>query len=193
MFACWGKLASAEESSSYHPLLCHMVDVAMVTREMWQYSFSPSQRGGLSIALGLGHDQDSAGLWCAFLAGLHDLGKASPAFQLQVERVRAKVEQRLRDNGLSVSSLRASKFTPHGVITAATLPSILTTAFGMDSHIASRIGTVIGGHHGVFPTSSETQGRQLHRHRQSKVGPSPARPGRSAGQRARRAPRPLAR
>ncbi len=158
MFACWGKLASADESSSYHPLLCHMVDVAMVTREMWHYSLSPSQRGGLSIALGLGHDQDSAGLWCAFLAGLHDLGKASPAFQLQVERVRTKVEQRLRDNGLTVSSLRTSKYTPHGVITAATLPCILTTAFGMGSHIANRIGTVIGGHHGVFPTSSETQG-----------------------------------
>ena len=158
MFACWGKLASADESSSYHPLLCHMVDVAMVTREMWQYSLSPSQRGGLSIALGLGHDQDSAGLWCAFLAGLHDLGKASPAFQLQVERVRTRVEQRLRDNGLTVSSLRTSKYTPHGVVTAATLPSILTTAFGMGSHIANRIGTVIGGHHGVFPTSSETQG-----------------------------------
>ena len=154
MFACWGKLASADESSSYHPLLCHMVDVAMVTREMWHYSLSPSQRGGLSIALGLGHDQDSAGLWCAFLARLHDLGKASPAFQLQVERVRTKVEQRLRDNGLTVSSLRTSKYTPHGVITAATLPCILTTAFGMGSHIANRIGTVIGGHHGVFPTSS---------------------------------------
>ena len=158
MFACWGKLASADESSSYHPLLCHMVDVAMVTREMWQYSLSPSQRSGLSIALGLGHDQDSAGLWCAFLAGLHDLGKASPAFQLQVERVRTKVEQRLRENGLTVSSLRTSKYTPHGVITAATLPSILTTAFGMGNQIANRIGTVIGGHHGVFPTSSETQG-----------------------------------
>lgn len=158
MFACWGKLASADESPSYHPLLCHMIDVAMVTRAMWRYSLSPSQRGGLSIGLGLEHDQDSAGLWCAFLAGLHDLGKASPAFQLQVEKTRAKVKQRLRDNGLTVSSIRTSKFTPHGVITAATLPSILTAAFGMGSRIANRIGTVIGGHHGVFPTSSEIQG-----------------------------------
>ena len=158
MFACWGKLASAEESSSYHPLLCHMVDVAMVTREMWQCSLSPSQRGGLSMGLGLGHDQDAAGRWCAFIAGLHDLGKASPAFQLQVEKVRAKVEQRLRDNGLTVPSLQASKYTPHGVITAATLPGILTAEFWMDRHIANRVGTVTGGHHGVFPTSSEIQG-----------------------------------
>lgn len=158
MFACWGKLASANESPSYHPLLCHMVDVAMVTREMWQHSLSPSQRGGLSMGLGLGHDQDAAGLWCALLGGLHDLGKASPAFQLQVESVRAKVEQRLRGNGLTVPSRQTSKYTPHGVITAATLPGIFTAAFGMDRRIATRIGTVIGGHHGVFPTSSETQG-----------------------------------
>ena len=158
MFACWGKLASADELPSYHPLLCHMVDVAMVTREMWQYCLSPSQRGGLSIGLGLGHDQDSAGLWCAFLAGLHDLGKASPAFQLQVERVCVEVEHRLRANGLTAPPLRTSKYTPHGVITAATLPSILNATFGMGSRIASRIGTVIGGHHGVFPTSGEIQG-----------------------------------
>ena len=158
MFACWGKLASADASPSYHPLLCHMVDVAMVTREMWHYSLSSGLRRGLSVGLGLEHDQDAAGLWCAFLAGLHDLGKASPAFQLQVEKTRAKVKQRLRDNGLTVSSFRTSKYTPHGVITAATLPSILTAAFGMGSRIANRIGTVIGGHHGVFPTSSETQG-----------------------------------
>ena len=158
MFACWGKLASADEPSSYHPLLCHMVDVAMVTREMWQYSLSPSQRGGLSIGLGLEHDQDSAGLWCAFLAGLHDLGKASPAFQLQVDRVRGEVKQRLRDNGLPVPTLHDSRHTPHGVITTTVLPYILADAFGMGRHIANRIGTVIGGHHGVFPTSSETQG-----------------------------------
>jgi len=44
------------------------------------------------------------------------------------------------------------------VITAATIPSILTAAFGMGSRIANRIGTVIGGHHGVFPTNSEIQG-----------------------------------
>ncbi len=158
MFACWGKLASAGESPGYHPLLCHMVDVAMVTRQMWQHSLSSSQRGGLSIGLGLGHDQDAAGLWCALLGGLHDLGKASPAFQLQVESVRAKVEQRLRDSGLTVPSRQNSRYTPHGAITAATLPGIFTAGFGMDSRIANRIGTIIGGHHGVFPTSTETQG-----------------------------------
>ena len=163
MFACWGKLASADESSSYHPLLCHMVDVAMVTREMWRYSLSPSQRGGLSFGLGLGHDQDSAGLWCAFLAGLHDLGKASPAFQLQNgnpkfrDPARAEVMQRLRDNGLPVPSLHTPKRTLHGAITAATLPSILTAAFEMDRHIANCLSVVTGGHHGNFPTSSATQ------------------------------------
>ena len=158
MFTCWAKLATTEEKPGYHPLLCHMMDVAMVTREMWQYSLSPSQRRGLSTGLGLGHDQDAAGIWCAFLAGLHDLGKASPAFQLQVDRVSAEVKQRLRANGLPVSTLLNSRRTPHGVITATVLPNILADAFGMDKHVANRIGTSIGGHHGVFPTSSETQG-----------------------------------
>ena len=158
VLTCWAKLAATEEAPSYHPLLCHMIDVAMVTREMWQCSLSPSQRRGLSMGLGLGHDQDAAGLWCAFLAGLHDLGKASPAFQLQVDKVRAKVKQRLRDNGLPLPTLRPSRHTPHGAITAATLPSILSDEFGMDKHIANCVAVAVGGHHGVFPTSSEVQG-----------------------------------
>ena len=103
MLACWGKLGDANESGSYHPLLCHMLDVASVAREMWRSTLSPRLRRETTEALGFLEDQDAAGVWCAFLAGLHDLGKASPSFQLQIERVREPVKNRLRrpSGGLS--------------------------------------------------------------------------------------------
>ena len=117
MLACWGKLGDANESESYHPLLCHMLDVASVAREMWRSTLSPRLRRETTEALGFLEDQDAAGVWCAFLAGLHDLGKA---FQFQVERVREPVKNRLRSVGLRVDRYHAISRTPHGTITAAT-------------------------------------------------------------------------
>ena len=121
MLACWAKLSQRDEPDVYHPLLCHMIDVAVVAGEMWSSVLSPGKRSEIAKGLGLGENQDSAGVWCAFLAGLHDLGKASPDFQLQVSRVRAEVTKRLRGIGLPVKTGRSPKTSPHGTITAATL------------------------------------------------------------------------
>ena len=155
IFSCWAKLGVNGDAPDYHPLLCHMVDVAIVALEMWKEALSPRQREGLSKGLGLGDNQDTAGGWCAFIAGLHDLGKASPAFQLQVERIRSEVRGRLRGAGLPAGQNHSPMRIPHGTITAATAPDILETGFGLDRTVAQRLGVVAGGHHGVFPTSSE--------------------------------------
>ena len=159
LLACWAKLNSGNGRPGYHPLLCHMADVAMVAKEMWESTFSPAQQTAMAEALGLGECRDAAGLWCALLAGLHDLGKASPAFQLQVESVRGEVTERLRrsDMHVPVQHRRGLKSTPHGTITAAALPDILFSEFGLSKPMAGRLGTVAGGHHGTFPTSRQVQ------------------------------------
>ena len=152
--ACWAKLSTDEKPPTYHPLLCHMIDVAMVALEMWRRTRSPRYRCEMTKALGFGKDEDTAGLWCAFLAGLHDLGKASPAFQLQVGRVRQEVKERLLASSLWVPKVYGLRHALHGTITSATLPGILKTTFGLDDQTsAHRVGVIVGGHHGTFPTS----------------------------------------
>ena len=98
-------------------------------------------------------------LWCAFLAGLHDLGKASPAFQMQVEGVRVEVAARLQRNGLRVPVQHRSSHAPasHGTVTAATLPDILASSFDLPKPLARWLGAIVGGHHGTFPGSSDVQ------------------------------------
>ena len=44
MFCCWAKLGDDDGSPGYHPLLCHMIDVAMVTFETWRSVLSSRQR-----------------------------------------------------------------------------------------------------------------------------------------------------
>ena len=73
LFTCWAKYDPEVGPPSHHPLLCHMIDVSSVARQMWSSAFSSSRRREMSRALGFGDDKDAAGEWCAFLAGLHDL------------------------------------------------------------------------------------------------------------------------
>ena len=141
-------------SPTYHPLLCHMIDVAMVAQEIWRLALSPGQRSEMTRTLGFGSDDAAAGYWCALFAGLHDLGKASPSFQLQVERVRSKVAGRLHSVGLRWGQIPINP-PPHGTITATTLPSLLEDEFGLDTQVSKRVALVVGGHHGVLPRTSD--------------------------------------
>ena len=48
LLACWGKLDLSNGAFGYHPLLCHMVDVSMVAKEMWESSFSTAQQEAIA-------------------------------------------------------------------------------------------------------------------------------------------------
>jgi CRISPR-associated endonuclease/helicase Cas3 len=136
-------------SRSFHPLLCHMLDVAVVAREMWRTVLPEAARQKLAAALRL--SPESAQRWITYLAALHDLGKASPAFQMRKEAQRLFM---LYQNFGAPPNVEASA-CPHGRVTAGELPEILTSAFDMQKTAADRLAVVIGGHHGIFPTSLE--------------------------------------
>ena len=70
-----------------HPLICHMLDVAQVTLALWNEVLTDSVREQFAEVLGL--DSEATGRLLAFWAALHDLGKASPAFQRQVRSLEA--------------------------------------------------------------------------------------------------------
>ena len=152
-FSCWAKLSVNDDEPDYHPLLCHMVDVATVALEIWRSVLSSKQRSAFAVGLGFGENQEVAGSWCTFVTGLHDLGKASPAFQLGKEQIRQEVRERLRSAGLSSGLNYRARRAPHGTITAAILPHILEQEFGLQGTLAQRLGVVAGGHHGILPTS----------------------------------------
>ncbi|ACZ40837.1 CRISPR-associated helicase/endonuclease Cas3 [Sphaerobacter thermophilus] len=146
----WAKRSRVPGDPAYHPLLCHLLDVALVARVMWDDVLSPAVRRYLAAAFGL--SETDAGPWIAFLTGLHDLGKASPAFQLTWTAAHSL----LRDAGFPLPQRPLDpRATPHGSVTAATLPEILVAEFQLDNQLARRLGTVIGGHHGIFPRAHD--------------------------------------
>ena len=74
------------QDTYYHPLLCHLIYVAVVAEALWEECLPERAREHLAESLQL--DSISSKQWVAFLAGIHDLGKATPVFQAKGSRDR---------------------------------------------------------------------------------------------------------
>lgn len=145
--ATWGKwggdrpeLGSAE---TYHPLVCHMLDVAAVADALWHTALPRAARAALSDGLGLAEAE--ARVWCSYLAALHDIGKCSPSFQRKKPRAVAPLTR------LGLLFAAPSNYpVGHGHVTDWALRSLLLSQ-GLPAGIASTLATALGGHHGTFP------------------------------------------
>jgi CRISPR-associated endonuclease Cas3-HD len=149
----WAKKLSNQGMAdpSFHPLLCHMLDVAAVTECLWQSALERGFRKEISARLNLKEEQ--TGNWLAFWAGLHDLGKASPAFQGKWQEGWESLGPELRLRKLPNNPL------PHGILSAAFIPELLTRRFPIfPRNLADRLGRALGGHHGTFPRSGDLKG-----------------------------------
>ena len=139
-------------AEAYHPLYCHMHDVAAVAGKMWDEVLAG--RGRAFVASHLGLDEAAARRWVTLLAGLHDLGKAAPAFHRHMPGHPA-VLGLPGDLPPSPSDV-VPKHAPHGVVTALALDELLRH-LGVRRDLAKRMGTTAGGHHGFFPSSEDLE------------------------------------
>jgi CRISPR-associated endonuclease/helicase Cas3 len=145
----WAKTPKgASQPHPYHPLICHLIDVALVAEAIWAKVLSPALRQRIAQTLQL--DEQTAGRWVAFLAGLHDLGKASPVFQEQDASGRARLEAA----GVRFPKVKPPKPVPHGTISAALLTNLFED-IGFNEQFSRRLAITVGGHHGVLPTSGD--------------------------------------
>ncbi len=131
------------DAPQFHPLLCHLIDAAMVALQMWRRVLSAALKTRLTERLGC-RSQEEAGRWIAFFVGLHDLGKATPNFAVQWD----EGWFRIRQSGYE--ACKHDKAPSHGEMTTATLHKILKE-LGCAKDIALPVAQVIGGHHGLFP------------------------------------------
>ena len=100
-------------SGAWHPLAYHLLDVAAVASRILDLAPGPAQKAWLQEVLQL--EYAPARQMLALLAGVHDIGKATPDFQQKA----ADRYDALRDAGLHERSFG----TPHGILSAAVLKS----------------------------------------------------------------------
>lgn len=138
--ALWGK--SPEDGRPAHLLLQHLYDTAAVAEIVWERHLSERLRARLDLLSG-GRGREVL----AFIAGIHDVGKATPIFQAQCpEQVPV-----VRGAGLRWGevSRRASAWH-HSLAGGATVRALARMA-GWPREAADWIWPLVAGHHGRIP------------------------------------------
>jgi len=151
----WAKAGRRRAPGPTHALVCHMLDVGLVARALWRQALTDSMRGHFAHALGL--EIPDAERLIAFWAALHDLGKATPAFQRKVEWMAHVLEHA----GLAFPRLYARETYDHGVGSARLLQSILPQRFKTPLPFTHAVAKALGGHHGDWPIAAELRAATL--------------------------------
>ncbi|WP_405466665.1 CRISPR-associated helicase Cas3' [Streptomyces jietaisiensis] len=141
----WGKSA-ARNGGRTHLLLGHLLDTAAVAGVMWDRYLSASFRRRLNeISAGRGR------LWFMWVCGIHDCGKACPAFQ-SMDAVEATP---VLAAGLTWGRLPTGKQQRwrHDVAGALLLRPRLIAEWD-DEEAAEWVWPLVAGHHGTFPPGS---------------------------------------
>lgn len=162
-WALWGKASPSPKhrpspstsppSPDTHPLLCHLADVASVALAMLRHTLPRGTVHQLIHPLQL--PEEHAHAWLAFFIALHDLGKATPAFQAKYPP-QVQIQKSL---GLPFSSHLS--FTLHGTLGIAEMARILSSTFQLPKDTATRVARAVCAHHGTYPTSQESNPRPL--------------------------------
>lgn len=148
----WAKLGKEVWPLKYHPVICHLIDVGQVARQLWDRALQRRVRGWVCTKLGL-EDESAVGKWIAFWAAVHDIGKLTPGFQQyrcnhQTEALKQHVQPSF--------DFPIGRSVHHGTASTAVLAAELErfcTEPGIPQALFNSIAVAVGGHHGIFPTN----------------------------------------
>lgn len=145
--AFWAKKAEKEGKFYWLPLSVHLTDTKNVIRWLWMNWLSDRQREFCVRSLSPSTEEAAVNT-AAFLGAVHDIGKATPAFQQQKgfsnspdldNKLLEKLE-RAGFRGISHHILSHPKKSHHSIAGEYLLKSKFL--------IKDDIGSIIGGHHG---------------------------------------------
>ena len=150
----WAKFGYDPESDRWLPLWLHLLDAAALAEHLAGGWLAPTTRDLIERELA-----DSASdlspteelcLLASWIAGVHDIGKCTPAFSCQV----GKLDDRMKEAGLThepVDPLERRK-VPHALAGHLILRPWLTGEHGWGHGPANALASVVGAHHGIPPT-----------------------------------------
>lgn len=149
----WAK--SLNDDGAWLPLWRHMDDSSDIASGLFD-RWLPRPVVNL-LATPFGGDVTAARTAVTFLAGLHDLGKATPAFAVQSDQL----AQRMREQGLYMPPTKAELIgrqkAHHSVVGHHLLRRWLRDR-GWPERSVAAWAVVLGGHHGVPPDGATLDG-----------------------------------
>lgn len=162
--ALWGKSGKDRftgETETPNLLLQHLFDALAMGEVLWDRFLAPGVKSRLDgIAGGDGRRL------LAWLCGLHDVGKASPAFQAQDAELGAAAG---RSGLVGINDARGrGQSWRHELASALILRDHLKSVWTDESHHLDWVWPLVAGHHGRFPNEA-TVGRTPRKKRERMI------------------------
>lgn len=150
----WAKTDS-EDGSVWLPLYVHLSDAARTMAKLWDGWVPKNVRG--MFAHRCGENEELARKSLVFLAGAHDIGKATPIFQAKPcgrgwDGELMSLAWKPEKAGLPIeASLSAGRHPTHPIAGQVLVTRYLQNVFGWSSIQADSWGSIVGAHHGNMP------------------------------------------
>jgi len=135
----------------WNPLWRHLQDSAAVAARLWDGWLPRAVRAQIADAVG---DEAAARTLLVFLAGVHDIGKATPAFAVQVPALRDQMVTLGLAMACDIPSVERRRM-PHSLAGQVLLASWLRQRHGWGAGEVLGVSSVVGGHHGITPSRGE--------------------------------------
>ncbi|SDN11701.1 CRISPR-associated helicase/endonuclease Cas3 [Actinomyces ruminicola] len=163
----WAKSGYDPDSRVWQPLWLHLLDSAAVAEHLARNWLAPTVQDLIEREFA-GSDSDLSPvdefcLLASWIAGVHDIGKCSPAFSSKVPHL----DDRMREVGLKHETLNANdrRKMPHGLAGHVVLQRWLRTEYAGTRGSCRALASVVGAHHGIPPTrAGVTTEYALHAH-----------------------------
>lgn len=140
----WGK--TDRDSGAFLPLVQHLEDAAGVAGLLWDTWLPEIVRRRLAIAVG---GRAEARTLAVFLAGVHDIGKATPAFaQLANDVGMSDLVSAMARRGLDGPTLSRTERVRHTLTGHIALEDWLQRRFGWSPIRAAALASIVSSHHG---------------------------------------------
>lgn len=157
----WGKKRTdADQNELWLPLIAHMIDTKNVINWLYNHWLNEGQK---QILLENFSDESELQRVVKFLGFIHDIGKATPAFQIKKSFTRdddldnALIENLVKTgfDGLNSVDLESIRKSPHAMAGEAILEK---------RGLNETLGAIIGGHHGKPQSKYWNYESQLYRY-----------------------------
>ena len=154
----WAKSGYDPESRRWLPLWLHLLDSAALAGHLARHWLAPTvqdliEREFADSASGLA-PVDEFCLLASWTAGVHDVGKCTPAFSCQV----TSLDDRMKEAGLDHKPSEILKperhKMPHALAGHLIVSSWLRNEHGWAKDPAEALASVVGAHHGIPPTTA---------------------------------------
>ncbi|MGV8049183.1 MAG: CRISPR-associated helicase Cas3' [Anaerolineaceae bacterium] len=155
VFELWAK-SSTQNPLSWHPLIWHLLDASAVAQLLWKHVLSESYK--ISVASELGLSDEDTGTLISFWVGLHDIGKAGPAFQTKNTDRGQRLEQLGYDFPKVIFKTKGFHATATTLILKQIFPELEPA---MPIKFMNRLAIALGGHHGEFPNNGDLLDEQV--------------------------------